>query len=240
MDALKQEIEYMYDDFCDYMRRDTRGVEIAIYGTSSLLLAVAYHKIRPISKFSKASDIPKHFIRDKVKQYGVLKSVEPNPGSPLLMVNHRPPLHFLIPSWKLLPVKLPGISITANGYSWLQTVAVGKKVEFIPVSNKSNDKSAECFVQIVCPENKMALVDVSEALLKLGFAKIEKGSVKDVEFQKYLKSLQKYEEKARTERLGLWTSLPSQPWILKVPKDKLKSLIVSLLPSNRRLPELVR
>lgn len=72
MNALRQEIEYLFDDFCDYMRRDTRGVEvrnqfseimiswtknrnyiissfqIAIYGTSSLLLAVAYHKIRPV------------------------------------------------------------------------------------------------------------------------------------------------------------------------------------------------
>lgn len=165
--------------------------------------------LRQISKFSKASDIPKHFIRDKVKQYGVLKSVEPNPGSPLLMVNHKPPLNFLIPSWKLLPVKLPGISITANGYSWLQTVAVGKNVEFIPVSNKSSDKSAECFVQIVCPENKMVFVDVSEALLKLGFAKIENipANIKDVEFQKYLKSLQRFENKAKNERLGLWTRL---------------------------------
>lgn len=162
-----------------------------------------------ISKFTKPSDIPKHFIRDKVKQFGVLKSLEPNPGSPLLLVNHKPPLHFLIPSWKLLPVKLPGISITANGYSWLQTVAVGKKVEFIPVSNKSNDKAAECFVQIVCPKNKKVLVDVSEALLKLGFAKVEKipATLKDVEFQKYLKSLQRYEEKAKSERLGVWSRL---------------------------------
>lgn len=125
------------------------------------------------------------------------------------MVNHKPPLHFLIPSWKLLPVKLPGISITANGYSWLQTVAVGKKVEFLPISNKSNDKTAECFVQIVCPENKMALVDISEALLKLGFAKVDQipATVKDVEFQKYLKKMQKYEQKAKSERLGLWTRL---------------------------------
>lgn len=124
------------------------------------------------------------------------------------MVNHKPPLNFLIPSWKLLPVKLPGISITANGYSWLQTVAVGKKVEFIPITNKHDNKAAECLVQIVCPENKVALVDISEALLKLGFAKIEKippTTVKDIEFQKYLKTLQKYEEKAKYERLGLWT-----------------------------------
>lgn len=144
-----------------------------------------------------------------MKQFGVLKSVEPNPGSPLLMVNHKPPLYFLIPSWKLLPVKLPGISITANGYSWLQTVAVGKKVEFIPISNKSRDKTAECFVQLVCPENKMALVDISEALLKLGFAKVDKipATVKDVEFQKYLKTMQKFEEEAKSERLGLWTRL---------------------------------
>lgn len=73
MNALKQEFEYLCDDFCDYMRRDTRGAEviksindiiyqninklynffqIMIYGTSSLLLAVAYHKIRPVSDFT--------------------------------------------------------------------------------------------------------------------------------------------------------------------------------------------
>lgn len=123
------------------------------------------------------------------------------------MVNHKPPLYFLIPSWKLLPVKLPGISITANGYSWLQTVAVGKNVEFLPISNKSNDKVAECFVQIVCPENKKVLVDVSEALLKLGFAKVDQipRNLKDAELAKYLKSLQKYEAEAKSERLGVWT-----------------------------------
>jgi hypothetical protein len=39
----------IYDKFCDYMKKDVKGVEIISCSISGLLLAVAYYKIRPVN-----------------------------------------------------------------------------------------------------------------------------------------------------------------------------------------------
>ncbi|XP_055852247.1 uncharacterized protein LOC129916379 [Episyrphus balteatus] len=244
MSALQTKLSNSYESFCNYMQKDTKGAEIAIYTASGLLFAYAYYNIRPITKFGKGTDIPKIFIRDKITQYGKIDSIDPSSKSgPLLLVNHKPPLGFLVPFAKQLPVKLPGVAVNANGYSWLQTVAVGKRVEFIPISRDGDDNSAVCRVLLVCPENKQGLIDASEALLSLGFGKTIDlpQTINDAEWQKYYKHLMKVEKNAKDQRLGLWsTSLPPTPWPLKFSKKKLNAFILSLLPADRRLPELVR
>lgn len=242
--ALQTKLTNAYDNFCDYMQRDTRGAEVAIYATSGLLFAYAYYKIRPITKFGKGSDIPKVFIRNKVLQYGNIEAIDPSSKSgPLLLVNHKAPLNFLVPFRKQLPVKLPGVAVNANGYSWLQTVAVGRRVEFVPISRDGDDNSAICKVLLVCPENKQGLIDASEALLSLGFGRTVElpETIRDVEWRKYYKHLAKVEKHAKDQRLGLWSaSLPPKPWPVKFTREKLHSLILSMLPADRRLPELVR
>lgn len=244
MNAIKAKLLNSYENFCNYMQKDTRGSEIAIYTTSGLLFAFAYYKIRPITKFAKGRDIPKTFIRNKVVQYGKIESIDPSSKSgPLLLVNHKPPLGFLVPFRKVLPVKLPGIVVNANGYSWLQTVAVGKHVKFLPLNRDGPDNSAICKVLLVCPENKQGVIDASEALLSLGFGKIAEipPKIQDYEMRKYYKRLVKVEKNAKDQRMGLWsTSLPPKPWPIKIAKEKVYSLILSMLPAERRLPELVR
>lgn len=244
MAAITEKLSKSYETFCDYMQKDTKGAEIAIYATSGLLFAYAYYKIRPITKFGKGRDIPKTFIQNKVVQYGKIESIDPSSKSgPLLLVNHKPPLGFLVPFKKQLPVKLPGVVVNANGYSWLQTVAVGRRVEFVPISSDGDDNSAICKVLLVCPENKQGLIDASEALLSLGFGKTTKipQSIKDYDWRKYYKCLARIEKNAKNQRAGLWsTSLPPKPWPVKLAKEKMYSLILSMLPAERRLPELVR
>ncbi|XP_055902835.1 uncharacterized protein LOC129939008 [Eupeodes corollae] len=244
MAAIATKLSNSYDSFCDYIQKDTRGAEITIYAASGLLFAYAYYKKRPITKFGKGTDIPRSFVRNKITQYGEIDSIDPSSKSgPLLLVNHKAPMGFLVPRAKRLPVKLPGVAVNANGYSWLQTVAVGRRIEFIPLSRDGDDNSAVCRVLLVCPENKQGLIDASEALLSLGFGKTVDlpETIKDAEWRKYYKQLVKVEQNAKKQRAGLWAaSLPPQSWPLKITKEKLHSFILSLLPADRRLPELVR
>jgi len=241
---IKEKTNEYYHNFCSYMQEDTRGVKIAVYTTAGIMFLYAYHRIRPITKFGKASDIPRLFIREKTAQFGTIKAIDAgHKCGPVLLVDHKAPLNFLIPFRKLLPISPSGVSINANGCAWLQTVAVGRKVQFIPIA-ESKDGAAVCQVTMLCPNYKMDKLDISKSLLQLGFGKYEQPSKKilsDPYWKQYNKYLTNTEKSAKNERLGLWsTNLPPKPWILRKTKDISKSLILQLLPKNYKLPELVR
>lgn len=62
--------------------------------------------------------------------------IDPRVG--LLMVQHKPLINFfLVPSGQL-PVKIFGVKISDIGYSWLQAVAAGKEIKFIPVAKEKD------------------------------------------------------------------------------------------------------
>lgn len=244
MDQIQNKAEESYNSFCHYMQTDTRGVKIAVYTTAGLMFLYAYHRVRPITKFGKASDIPKLFIREKAVQFGTIKGVDAgHKCGPVLLVDHKAPLSFLIPFRKLLPVNPTGVSVNANGCAWLQTVAIGRKIEFIPIA-ESIDRAAECQVVMLCPNYKKDKVDISKALLELGFGKYEQPSKKilsDPLWKQYNKYLTNSEKSAKNDRLGLWsTNLPPKPWILRKSRELSKSIMLTILPKNMRLPELVR
>lgn len=243
-----------FQRFCDYMKRDTKGVEIATYTISGVLFVVAYNKIRPITRFAKASDIPKHFIREQIPQYGRVQKIEPSIQSgPLLVVKHRPPLNLVFWSSKTLPVKVAGVEVNANGYSWLQSVVVDRPVTFVPVKGNGARDHAECCVYFYdrSKDGKSSRrVDVGQALLSLGFAKLtvpvpKKQIVSNDPFEKqihmYFQSLAKSESFAKDRRVGLWQqTLPPKVWPAKLWQSMWDNLVLSLSPQSRRLPELVR
>lgn len=70
----------------------------------------AFLKRRPITKFTKASDIPNQFIRDKVVQSGFVRKIEPTENGPVLLVNHKPPLNLALTS-RALPIKVGEMKI---------------------------------------------------------------------------------------------------------------------------------
>lgn len=247
-----------FQRFCDYMRRDTKGVEIATYTISGVLFVVAYNKIRPITRFAKASDIPRHFIREQIPQYGRVRKIEPSiQTGPLLIVRHQPPLNIFFWSSKTLPVKVAGIDVNANGYSWLQSVVVDRQITFLPVSagaESGQQDHAECrvfFYDRSKDGKSVRRVDVGEALLSLGFARMSvpvpvkaKVASKDP-FERavegYLRALARSEREAKDRRVGLWQqSLPPKLWPAKLWQSTWDSLLLKISPPSRRLPELVR
>lgn len=98
------------------------------------------------------------------------------------------------------------MSINANGFSWLQTVAVGHKVEFVPLFKRHD--TAECQVILLDPSYEKSRLDLAEALLSLGFAKISDipRNVHDKEMINYYKYLQIIETKAKKRRTGMWSN----------------------------------
>lgn len=247
-----------FQRFSDYMRRDTKGVEIATYTISGVLFVVAYNKIRPLTRFGKASDIPRHFIREQIPQYGRVRKIEPSIQSgPLLVVRHQPPLNLFFWSKKTLPVKVAGIDVNANGYSWLQSVVVDRQITFVPVpvGGESDQDHAECrvfFYDRSKDGKSVRRVDVGEALLSLGFARMSvpvpiksaKNASKDP-FERavhgYLWTLARSEREAKDRRVGLWQqSLSPKLWPAKLWQSTWDSLVLKVSPASRRLPELVR
>ncbi|GAB0088797.1 hypothetical protein DMENIID0001_032610 [Sergentomyia squamirostris] len=239
-----------YNKFCDYMDRETKGVEIGVYTISGIVLAVACHRMRPITKFRHPSQIPGHFIRNKVKQYGRVESIEPSQtAGPLLRINHKPPINIFFGIKETLPVKISGVSVNHNGLAWLQGVAVDRKVEFIPLAK--NADVAECAVFVLPSEQEKRLkknpkpLDVAEALLSLGFAQTAgiptHLPMKDVKLRDYYILLKYTEKKARRRREGIWAGkIPPPIWPFRFLRESFDRLTVSLLPQNRRLPQLVR
>lgn len=71
-----------------------------------MLLAYAFYRKRPITKFSHPSQIPKFFIKEKLMQPGTVSKIEPTLSGPLLHVNHKPPVNLFFFSKKTLPIKV--------------------------------------------------------------------------------------------------------------------------------------
>lgn len=239
MSALQRK----YEEFAEFMQHNTKGVEIGIYSVSGILFAVSYYKMRPITKFGRSSDIPKHFITKRIVQFGKIKAIEPNMvAGALLRIDHKPPLNLLFASQKTLPVKIFGVDINSNGYSWLESVTTNHKVQFIPIKTSHSD-FAEC--QVILLQNPFKHskpnIDLAESLISLGFAKTVKqskdsGAVAaastDAQLKNYLKKLQSAQSKASGRGL---------PWPLSILMAQIWRLIyVKVLPSKYRLPELVR
>lgn len=140
--------------------------------TSTYINQLSSRSWPQISKFRKASDIPKHFIIQKIIQNGSIKAIEPNQSAgAILRVDHKPPLNLLFASKKTLPVKVIaefvhsftsvqyhfvifpplvqifGIDLNGNGYSWLQSITLNQKIEFIPI--KRHADYVECQVKML-------------------------------------------------------------------------------------------
>ncbi|XP_052889413.1 uncharacterized protein LOC128297760 [Anopheles moucheti] len=233
----------LWEQFCNFMRKDTKGVELVSYTVSGLLLIVAYRKIRPFTIFGKSSDIPDHFIREQIKQFGRVSKIEPSQlYGPLLVVQHHPPAKIFFWSSKTIPIKIDGIAINANGYSWLQSVVDGKKVSFIPMKQSFSEKHAECRVYLT--ESKKH-IDIGEALLSLGFAKLSvtvpkptrnRKDVHAVALYQYYRTLAKAERYAKDRRNGLWQSaLPPRLWPLAF-----GTMFWDRIANANRLPALIR
>lgn len=60
-----------------------------------------------ITKFVRPKDIPKHFITNRIAQFGKIKAIEPNlKAGAVLQIDHKPPLNLFFASQKTLPVKV--------------------------------------------------------------------------------------------------------------------------------------
>lgn len=194
-----------------------------------------------ITKFTKPSQIPDHFIRQRLRQNGKVTSIESHmEHGPLLKINHSPPLSLFSGSGRTLPVKLAGVSINSNGLSWLQSVCVDRKIEFLPLTKHPDH--VECLVFL--HDNPRRELDVAEALLSLGFARTNNLPLKvanDKKLEHYFKLLHSVERSAKKNREGEWDwRLPEPIFPVRLGKQLWKQAVFNLLPTSKRLPPLVR
>jgi len=213
--------------------------EFGLYGLSSAALLYAYVRKRPFTKFTKASNIPDHFVKEKVVQSGIVRKIEPTDKGPIILVNHKPPISFPF-SKRALPIKVAGVHIDGNGFSWLQLLLTNKEVKFVPVTNSGNECHAKVFL---VQQNKKDL-DTARALVGLGFARTapltqEIDLKNNRGFVSYHKQLKSSESKAKSLRRGLWSSLP-EPWIRWYIRTQIERLFFNLKPLEKKVPALVR
>ncbi|KAJ0173537.1 hypothetical protein K1T71_010686 [Dendrolimus kikuchii] len=198
------------------LQQDYRGVNIAVYALATAGLAVSIHKIRPVSKFSKASKVPDHFIRNHEALRGVYAGVQHSPVR--VLVNHKAPIY--LPLWHSskppLAVKLWGVDIVSgNAVNWLECVARGQQVTLKPIGREKDDLISTVLLHL--PQTKTKTVetlDVGQKLVELGFAKasvpqdIKKNTIESQLATVILSS----EAKAKSFRNGIWSdNLPPLP-----------------------------
>lgn len=181
-------------------------------------------------------------MRNKLPQKGTVERIEASLDGPYptVIVNHKPLFNLFFASKKRLPIKVAGIEINSNGYSWLQSVIVNKDVNFVPIDREGT--VAQCKLFVVQPDGRPPL-DVAKALLSIGFAKLELPRVQewDEKLLDYYELLVLEEKRAKKKRAGLWQFILPQPSIARRLFNNVYEQIASrVLPPAKRLPDLVR
>ncbi|XP_075982801.1 protein C3orf33 [Anticarsia gemmatalis] len=213
--ALKEEGGFFYN-VQNLLQQDYRGVNIAVYALATAGLAVSIHKIRPVSKFSKASKVPDHFIKQHEPLRGTYAGVQHSPVR--VLVNHKAPIH--LPLWHTskppLSVKLWGVDIVSgNAVNWLECVARGHQVTLKPIGRDKEDLVSA--VSLHLPQSKAKSVetlDIGQKLIELGFAKasVPKDIKKNTIESQLAPALLSAEAHAKNYRNGIWSdSLPPLP-----------------------------
>ncbi|EDW01545.1 uncharacterized protein LOC6559081 [Drosophila grimshawi] len=239
MDAQKSYLMEKYHGLCNYLERDTVGSKLAIYGTSTLMLVVAYMNRKPaylVRQFKQPSHIPERIINERIMHTGQIRGIQQRDQDTLLLIKHRPLIPIFTSRDRLLPVKLPGVRVNANGYAWLQQCLIGRDATFIPLNKSQSQDYVVCQLCLVHPPKGNRLLDVSETLLKLRFAKFAQDMAAALKRNsKYYKHLRDVESSAASKEAWL-TWLARYPFIWQ----RFNQLKASLLPKQKLLPELVR
>ncbi|CAB3248926.1 unnamed protein product [Arctia plantaginis] len=198
------------------LQQDYRGVNIAVYALATAGLAASIHKIRPVSKFSKASKVPDHFIRNHEPLQGVYVGVQHSPVR--VLIDHRAPIY--LPLWHSskppLPVKLWGVDVVSgNAVNWLECVAKGHQVTLKPISRDNEDLVSTVLLHL--PQSKvksMETLDIGQKLVELGFAKalVPENIKKNTIESQLAPALLSAEAYAKNYRHGIWSDrLPPLP-----------------------------
>ncbi|KAM3960494.1 protein C3orf33 homolog [Aphomia sociella] len=198
------------------LERDYRGINIAVYALATAGLAVSIHKIRPVSKFSKATKVPDHFIKRHEPLRGVYAGVQHSPVR--VLVDHKAPIY--LPLWHSskppLPVKLWGVDIVSgNAVNWLECVAKGQKVTLKPIARDKDDLVSTVLLHL--PQSKTKTVetlDIGQKLVELGFAKasVPQQILKNSIESQLAPAILSAEARAKNYRNGVWSDkLPPIP-----------------------------
>ncbi|XP_065336441.1 uncharacterized protein LOC135937256 [Cloeon dipterum] len=187
------------DKVADTLETNSKGVQYGLYGLGFAGLFVAFRRVRPIQKFSKPSQIPRNFIKQKQPLNGIVKGAELRNGAAVIQIAHTPPLPLGREGKPpYLPVSLCGVSPTTNGLSWLQIVLESQPVTFTVLSTNSNTASS-----LISFNGN----DVGSRLVELGFARVEPPDQLLTSSEAYKKlhaSLVKSERRAERNGNGIW------------------------------------
>ncbi|KAL0868996.1 hypothetical protein ABMA27_007317 [Loxostege sticticalis] len=205
-----------FSSLTNLLQQDYRGVNIAVYALATAGLAVSIHKIRPVSKFSKASKIPEHFLRRHEPLRGVYTGIQHSPVC--LLVNHQAPIY--LPFWHSskppLPVKLWGVDIVSgNAVNWLECVAKGRQVTLKPIATDKDTLVSTVLLHLPQPKTKsVETLDIGQKLVELGFAKasVPQNIKKNTIESQLAPALLSAEARAKSYRNGVWSdNLPPLP-----------------------------
>ncbi|XP_041968886.1 uncharacterized protein LOC121725840 [Aricia agestis] len=197
------------------LQKDYKGVNIAVYALATTGLAISIHKIRPFSKFSKATKVPDHFIKQHEPLKGVYTGVQHSPVR--LLINHKAPVY--LPLWHSskppLPVKLWGVDVMGgNAVNWLECVAKGKEVTLKPILRDKDDLVSSVLLHLPNAKSKTTeTLDIGQKLVELGFAKASVPQVKKNTLESQLApTILSAEARAKNYRNGIWAeALPPLP-----------------------------
>ncbi|XP_012160119.1 uncharacterized protein LOC101463480 [Ceratitis capitata] len=237
--SIKSYIVSKYQGLCNYMERDTIGTQVAIYGTSGLMLLIAYIKRKPaylVRPFKKPSHIPEKLINERVMHTGLIRDVQVKNQDTILLISHRPLIPIFASKDRVLPVKLPGIKVNGNGVSWLQSCVLGQRATFIPLVKSKRDDFVVSQLCLVHPPKGGRLIDISETLLKLCFARYAPDEAAAIKRNiKYYDHLKKVEASALTKQSWFF-------WLAKHPSlwSTLREAKAKVFSKKTLLPELVR
>ncbi|RVE53950.1 hypothetical protein evm_001353 [Chilo suppressalis] len=213
---MSNKTDGLINNVTNLLQQDYRGVNIAVYALATAGLAVSIYKIRPVSKFSKATKIPDHFLRNHEPLRGIYAGVQHSPVR--VLVNHQAPIY--LPLWHSskppLPVKLWGVDVVSgNAVNWLECVARGQKVTLKPIAREEETLVSTVLLHLPQPKTKsVETLDIGQKLVELGFAKacVPQNISKNTLESKLAPAILSAEAHAKRYRNGVWSDmLPPLP-----------------------------
>ncbi|CAH0550243.1 unnamed protein product [Brassicogethes aeneus] len=230
------EVTNLFYRYTTAWEQNIRGPQIGCYSVAIIGLTVALRKVRPFSKFKRATDIPDHFIKERRELTGYVKGIEPGGG--VLMIQHKPLVDLPMVRTGDLPVKISGVKVSALGVNWLQAIVVENEVKFIPI--RKDNRFIQCEVLLPQTKNKKVKdLHIGETLLRIGFGQIEKVEkpLTDPTFLQYYKRLKSAEAYAIRRDLGYKYYINPTIKLVKLMHQKLNDM---LLATTKQIPRLYK
>ncbi|KAI2798592.1 hypothetical protein BLOT_010568 [Blomia tropicalis] len=223
------------DKFSHYVDQNILVIRYLPYAVGCLGIVVIFRSIRMATKFTKAKQIPRSFIRKHVQLNGRVDSINLD-GT--FKVEHLPiiplPWHRLYRD-SLLNVRLAFVSPSISGTYWMRLNMTNKPVKFQLIYRMNDTNQLLAIVRPYGYKLPKSMGTLNETLVRNGLASLNQSDnvlVSTKKQSRLLASLESCQTKAMKDGSGMW-SINHKETLLESTKRMFDNMLNKLKSSRQ-------